>query len=80
LGIVVGGGSGRIRLGWGGCWRPGELTGDVSAAIALFLSTITEYLSVTLSSSIPLTTTAQFKLMTPASPPQNAYSLQNAFK
>jgi hypothetical protein len=56
------------------------LTGDVSAAIALFLSTITEYLSVTLSSSIPLTTTAQFKLMTPASPPQNAYSLQNAFK
>jgi hypothetical protein len=55
------------------------LIGDVSAAIALFLSTITGYLSVTLSSSIPLTTTAQFKLMTPASPPQNAYSLQNAF-
>lgn len=73
-------GSGPIKRGWVGCWRPGELIGDVSAAIALFLSTIMGFILKRLSSFIPLTTTAQFKLMTPALPQQSAYSLQNAFK
>lgn len=80
LGKAVCVGSGPIKRGWAGCWRPGQWIAALSAAIALFLSTIMGFILKRLSSFIPIKTTAQFKLMTPASPPQSAYSLQNAFK